>query len=278
MVKLIDTQAQMRRGTGYWDTGRKIRKGDATRFAEYARKMSEGGYRGGYVSTEHRAEWAELAKVANDDRLRDRTRHARPRAGRRAAGAPHGCCPGGRSCPSGTARRPNRAPYRAHRCRPRPHRDRTGHRRILRGLTKPAPARYPSGPGRKLAPAGGRGPRPPRGSQGPSLIATLVDVAELSRPSGIVARGHAPGPCQVAGAPYCLKAYTNRTIGTMSDNLMRDLIRAGKRAESWTAERDRLIVEARNAGETWPDIAAASGLSRMGVIRIYKVKTANTSD
>ena len=59
---------------------------------------------------------------------------------------------------------------------------------------------------------------------------------------------------------------------------MRDLIRAGKRAESWTAERDRLIVEARNAGETWPDIASATGLSRMGVIRIYKVKTANASD
>ena len=55
--------------------------------------------------------------------------------------------------------------------------------------------------------------------------------------------------------------------------MMRDLNRAGKRATSWTAERDRLIVEARNAGETWPNIATASGLSRMGVIRIYKANT-----
>ena len=58
MVKLIDTQAQMRRGTGYWNTGRTLRKGDAARFAAYAKEMVERGERG------DAAQWEELAKVA----------------------------------------------------------------------------------------------------------------------------------------------------------------------------------------------------------------------
>lgn len=53
---------------------------------------------------------------------------------------------------------------------------------------------------------------------------------------------------------------------------LRKLNNAAKKHETGPPNETRLIISAREAGATWPEVAEASGLSRMGVIRIYKTR------
>lgn len=52
--------------------------------------------------------------------------------------------------------------------------------------------------------------------------------------------------------------------------LAEKLRRAAGKIERWTAERDRLIIEARRAGASSREVADLAGLTHAGVLHIEK--------
>lgn len=65
------------------------------------------------------------------------------------------------------------------------------------------------------------------------------------------------------------------TSPPVSDALKTKLWRAAAKLDEWTAERDRLICEAMDAGASSREVAEIVGLSHAGVIKIWKRKSAS---
>lgn len=65
---------------------------------------------------------------------------------------------------------------------------------------------------------------------------------------------------------------TAATVAAMplDDETLRDLSRAAKQASTWTERRDRLIVEAVQAGGGVREVARAVGLNHATVLYIVK--------
>jgi hypothetical protein len=56
----------------------------------------------------------------------------------------------------------------------------------------------------------------------------------------------------------------------LDSDLARRLTQAGRKSEEWRTRRDALILEAAGNGATLREIAAASGLTHVGVLHIIR--------
>lgn len=63
---------------------------------------------------------------------------------------------------------------------------------------------------------------------------------------------------------------TTLPVVAIDPDLKRQLVTAGRKVAEWTAERDRLVREAVNAGGSYREVGAAAGLSHTAVKFIAK--------